>query len=525
MTSHHYIIAAYVHGSCTATWGEVYTRIKKFSSALVKIGVNEGDVVSIIAPNTPSIFEAHFAVPGCRGVLHTINTRLDAKTIAFQLNHAETKVLMVDTEFGKLVKDALELLPAEMSRPLIIDIQDPEFTDDCGELCGDGVIKYEEFLASGDDGRELLKPNDEWDAIGLSYTSGSTGNPKGVVNPHRGAYLNAIANAFETNIGRFAQYLWIVPLFHCNGWCFAWTMAAIAGTSYFVRQVRGDAIIDVVNKYQVRYICGAPVVMNIILSSNDGRKFNQTVKYFTAGAPPPPSVIKRFQDEMDAEVLCGYGLTETHGISSFGHPDPIYADLPEQERLAKGNHVSVNVLQGNLEVYDPKTMKPVPADGETMGEVVFRGNVVMKGYLDNPKATEEAFEGGWFRSGDLGVAMPNGRIALKDRSKDIIISGGENISTIEVETILLTHPAVSEIAVVAMPDEKWGEVPCAFVILHPHFKDTSDSEILSWARTKMPGFMTPKRVIFSELPKTSTGKIQKHELRKQLAEILKIDGK
>lgn len=391
--------------------------VKKFASALSKIGIGKDDTVSFIAPNTPPIFEAHFAVPGVGAVLHTINTRIDATTVAFQLKHGHSKVIFVD----------------------------------------------------GDETFELVRPVDEWDAIFLNYTSGTTGNPKGVVCHHREAYLNAVSNIVGWSMSRHSRYLWVVPLFHCNGWCFAWTMAACTGVSVFMRQVRAEALFDLIVIHKIQYLCGAPITMNTMLNYTDIKIFNDDIKMWTAGASPPPAVIKRFMDETGIKVQTAYGLTETYGPISSHVPDPMWEEngLTAEECLQKCTYQVGDASLESLQVLDPETLVPVPADGKTIGEVMIRGNIVMKGHLNNEEATAEAFKGGWFRSGDLGVNHGNGRIELKDRSKDIIISGGENISSIEVANIILTHNLIGEVAVIAMPDEKWGEVPAAFMTLRP----------------------------------------------------------
>eukprot|EP01038_Epipyxis_sp_PR26KG_P008148 gene8148-11029_t len=513
-------LTAYSHGTLHRSWKEVGIRVRQLASALTKHGIKKNDIVSIMAPNSPAIFEAHFAIPGSQAVLHTINTRLDATTIAYQLQHSESKLVFVDSEYSILMNEVqAKLTSAGVKLPFFIDINDPEYVSST-PVTPVGMIDYESFLATGDGGKSLLPCDDEWDAITLNYTSGTTGNPKGVLTHYRGAYLNAISNQVEWNMEKFPRYLWIVPMFHCNGWCFPWTMAAATGTSYFLRQIRAESIFRIIEKYRIGYMSGAPITMITMLSYPEKIKFKHPVKFWAAGAPPPPAIIQKCTEELGMHIQTAYGLTETYGPISNHIPDPYWKELnlSDEEILKRTTYQTHNALIEEMTVIDPDTLIPVPADGTTMGEVMMRGNIVMKGYLKNPTATEECFKGGWFRSGDLGVNHGNGRIELKDRSKDIIISGGENISSIEVENIMLTHPNVLEVAVVAMPDEKWGEVPCAFVKLNDIAdKSSLTGEVLmKWCRTKMAGFQSPKRIIFTELPKTSTGKVQKNLLRKLL---------
>lgn len=607
-------VACYVHGDIKRTWAEVNSRIQRLAGALTEMQIKKNDVVSIIAPNTPSIFEAHFAVPGIQAVLHSINTRSDEATIAFQLQHAGTKVLIVDSEHFNVIQSALNLVAAESPKlanamTIVHVFDDPAFGTPSGaesatlsatqllsqSKSSDGSsssssgsngtsssrtsstatapFEYEQLLTNSTP-VPLRLPDDEWDAISLNYTSGTTGNPKGVVSHHRGAYLNSLGNVLEWNLPLFASFLWVVPMFHCNGWNFPWSIAAVAGTSYFLRQIRPEPMFDIIERHKVGYFAGAPVTMNTLLGHPQRRKFTHGVKCWVAGAPPPPVVIKRFESEIGVSVQCAYGLTESYGpIASHNvDQDWLTAGHSAEELLQKRTFLSCDGTVEDMRVLDPETLTPVPGDGIALGEVMLRGNVVMKGYLGNEKATNECFAGGWFHTGDLAVYHGNGRIGLKDRSKDIIISGGENISSIQVENRLLEHELVGEVAVVAMADERWGEVPLAFVVPRPglgveivqtvavssgsssgnssHISNSSNSgnssssststnsndphsevrfgdallladgshltaaAFMAWSRTKMPGYETPKRVVFVDsLPKTSTGKTQKHVLR------------
>ncbi len=501
-----------VYGDRRYTWAETYARCRRLASALAARGVGPGDTVSIIAANIPELYEAHFGVPMAGAVLNAINTRLDAPIIAFILNHAEAGVLLVDPEFSGVVKQALAQVDHDV---LIIDIEDPGYEG--GERLGD--LTYEGLLAEGDPGFGWSLPRDEWDAITLNYTSGTTGNPKGVVYHHRGAALNATSNILTWGMPQHSVYLWTLPMFHCNGWCFPWTMAANAGTSVCLRAVRDEPIYRAFRDEGVTHFCGAPIVLNMLANAPDHLKdFSQQIKVMTAGAPPPAKVIEAMEG-MGVEVTHVYGLTETYG------PSVVCAWKDEWNDKAPEDRAALKVRQGvkyvalsGLMVADPETMQPVPDDGETMGEIFMQGNIVMKGYLKNAEATDKAFKGGWFASGDLGVMHPDGYIALKDRSKDIIISGGENISSVEVEDTLYKHPAVMEAAVVARPDDKWGETPCAFVELKPDAAAT-EAEIIAFCRDNMAHFKAPKTVVFGALPKTSTGKIQKFILRDQAREL------
>ncbi|MBY6084536.1 acyl-CoA synthetase [Ruegeria arenilitoris] len=499
---------ALVYGDRRHSWAQTYARCRRLASALAARGVGTGDTVSIIAANIPEMYEAHFGVPMSGAVLNTINTRLDAPIIAFILNHAESKVLLVDPEFSGVVKQALEQVDHDI---LVIDIEDPSF--DGGEKLG--ALTYDDLLAEGDPEFDWSLPADEWDAITLNYTSGTTGNPKGVVYHHRGAALNATSNILTWGMPQHSVYLWTLPMFHCNGWCFPWTMAANAGTSVCLRAVRDEPIYKAFRDEKVTHFCGAPIVLNMLANAPDHLKdFDHEIKVMTAGAPPPAAVIAAMEG-MGIEVTHVYGLTETYGPSVVCAWKDEWNNKPADERAALKVRQGVKyVALSELMVADPETLEPVPADGETMGEIFMQGNIVMKGYLKNAEATQKAFRGGWFASGDLGVMHPDGYIALKDRSKDIIISGGENISSVEVEDILYKHPAVMEAAVVAKPDEKWGETPCAFVELKPG-ADATEADLIAFCRDHMAHFKAPKTVVFGPLPKTSTGKIQKFKLREQ----------
>jgi fatty-acyl-CoA synthase len=497
-----------VHGNRRWTWAESYARCRRLASALKGRGIAPGDTVAVMAPNIPAAFEATFGVPMMGAVLNALNIRLDADTIAFSLAHSEAKLLITDKEFSPIVKQALARLGRKIP---VIDIDDPAAA---GERLGEK--DYEAFLAEGDGEFDWSPPADEWQAIALNYTSGTTGNPKGVVYHHRGAYLNALGNILAWGMRGHPVYLWTLPMFHCNGWCFPWTVTALAGTHVCLCRVEAKAIYDAIAEHEVTHLCGAPIVLGMLINAKaeERRPLGRTVEIMTAAAPPPPAVLEAIERE-GFHVTHVYGLTETYGpaVVSEWHED--WDQLPLGERAARKARQGVRypVLEG-LMVADPKTLEPVPRDGVTMGEVFLRGNIVMKGYLKNPKATEEAFAGGWFHSGDLGVWHPDGYIELKDRSKDIIISGGENISTIEVEQVLYRHPAVLEAAVVARPDEKWGETPCAFVTLRPGMA-VLEEEIIAFCREHLAHYKVPRSVVFGPLPKTSTGKVQKYVLREQ----------
>jgi fatty-acyl-CoA synthase len=501
--------AAIIHGRQRTTYAQFYARCRQLASSLAKAGIRKGETVSVLLANTPAMLECHYGVPMTGAVLNTLNTRLDAATIAFSLVHAEAKILIVDKEFSKLAKDALALMQGH--HPIVIDYVDPEFPVE-GEVVGS--IDYEQFVASGDAGFEWLWPADEWEAISLNYTSGTTGNPKGVVYHHRGAYLLAQGNVLTASMPKHPVYLWTLPMFHCNGWCFPWSISVVGGTHVTLRWVRSKLVWKALAEHKVTHLCGAPIVMSTILNAPEEEKkpLTQKVEFFTAAAPPPEAVLAAMSDA-GFNVTHLYGLTETYGPAVVNDWKEDWDLLDGSKRAQKKARQGVryHALE-DLTVMDHETMQRVPADGETMGEVMFRGNIVMKGYLKNPKASGEAFRGGWFHSGDLGVLHADGYIQLKDRSKDIIISGGENISSIEVEDVLYKHPAIQAAAVVARPDEKWGETPCAFVELRPG-KQATTEEIIKWCREGLAHFKAPKHVVFTELPKTSTGKIQKFKLR------------
>ena len=504
---------AIIHGAAQVTYGEFYARARRLGSALAMRYIGPGDTVSVMLANTPPMLEAHFGVAMTGAVLHTINTRLDAAIIAFQLDHANTKLLITDREFSNTMKAALAQCKV---KPMIIDYNDLEFPQTGEALSYDD---YEALVAKGDPNFKWRWPPDEWDAISLNYTSGTTGNPKGVVYHHRGAALMCYANTIATGMARQPVYLWTLPMFHCNGWCFPWSITMVGGTHVCLRWVRAKPMFDAIVEHKVTHLSGAPIVMSTLLNATDAerRDIPQVVAFNHAAAPPPEAVLSAMTDA-GFKLTHLYGLTETYGPATINEWEPSWDDLPKAERNAKKIRQGVRyvALEG-LTVMDPETMTRVPADGETLGEVMFRGNIVMKGYLKNPKATDEAFHGGWFHSGDLGVLHPDGYIQLKDRSKDIIISGGENISSIEVEDVLYKHPAVAFCAVVAKPDEKWGETPCAFVELRPGAQATGE-EILEWCRQGLARYKVPRHVVFAEVPKTSTGKIQKFKLREMAKE-------
>jgi fatty-acyl-CoA synthase len=499
---------AIIHGQQRVTYEAFYQRCLKLASALARAGIGKGDTVSVLLANTPAMLECHYGVPMAKAVLNTLNTRLDAATIAFSLDHAESKVLIVDKEFSSLAAAALLLCAV---KPIVIDYVDPEF-DVEGQMRGG--LDYEGFLAGGDGNFAWLQPDDEWDAITLSYTSGTTGNPKGVVYHHRGAALLALGNVLTASMPKHAIYLWTLPMFHCNGWCFPWSMSVVIGTHVTLRWVRAKAVWTALDDHKVTHLSGAPIVMSTILNApeTEKRALQRKVEFFTAAAPPPEAVLANMA-AAGFNVTHLYGLTETYGPAVVNDWHVAWDDLESSERAAKKARQGVryHVLE-DLSVRNPETLEAVPADGTTMGEVMFRGNVVMKGYLKNAGATREAFVGGWFHSGDLGVLHPDGYVQLKDRSKDIIISGGENISSIEVEDVLYKHPAVQVAAVVAKPDEKWGETPCAFIELKPGAA-TTEQEILAWCRQGLAAYKVPRHVVFAEIPKTMTGKIQKFKLR------------
>jgi fatty-acyl-CoA synthase len=500
---------AIVHGDRRYSWREAGERCRRLAAALAARGVGRGDTVAVMAPNIPEAFEAHFGAPMAGAVLNALNIRLDPETIAFILGHGEARVLLTDTEFAPVVKEALSRLER---KPIVVDICDPAGPG--GERLG--TIDYEAFLAGAAPNFSPMMPADEWDAIALNYTSGTTGNPKGVVYHHRGAYLNALGNILVWGLRQHPVYLWTLPMFHCNGWCFPWTVTALAGTHVCLRRVEAAAIYETIRRENVTHLCGAPVVMNMLLNPGAGvdRTLDRPVAMMTAGAPPPAAVIEGMEG-LGFRISHVYGLTEVYGPATVcaWHDEWDALPIAERARLKARQGVNYPVLDG-LMVADPRSLAPVPADGAAMGEIFMRGNIVMKGYLKNPHATEEAFVGGWFHTGDLGVVHPDGYIELKDRSKDIIISGGENISTVEVEGALYRHPAVLEAAVVARPDPMWGETPCAFVALKEGANATAE-DIIAFCRERLARFKTPRTVVFSPLPKTSTGKIQKFVLREQ----------
>ena len=500
--------AAMIHGSRQITWREKYTRCRQFAHQLNQLGIGKNDTVSVLLPNIPAMIEAHFAVPMAGAVLNTLNTRLDAKTLAFMLDHAETKLLLVDSEFSALAQDALALVQHQIQ---VIDVHDAEYD---GAVKDIGFIEYETWLAQGDADFEWHLPNDEWDAISLNYTSGTTGNPKGVVYHHRGAYINAASNIIASGMIPRAKYLWTLPLFHCNGWCFAWTMAANGGTNICLRKVDTEQVFQLIAQHKVDYFCGAPIVLSMLINTPKDKQiaFNHRVEVMVAGAAPPAAIIEGMRN-IGINVTHVYGLTETYGPSALCASQAGWSDLSIQEQAQLHSRQGVPYpLQDGMKVIDPETMEPVPHDGHTMGEIMFRGNIVMKGYLKNPKATEEAFAGGWFHTGDLAVCQPDGYAKIMDRSKDLIISGGENISSLEIEEVLYQHPAVLTAAVVAKPDSRWQEVPCAFIELKAG-KEATPEEIVEFCKQHLARFKVPKDVIITEIPKTSTGKLQKFILR------------
>ena len=510
---------AIVHGELRQNWAQTYDRCRQLASALQKHGIGKNDTVAAMLPNTPPMVEAHFGVPMAGAVLNTLNTRLDPEAVAFMLDHGEAKAIIVDPEFAGIVKKALALRTS--TAPLmVIDVEDALY----GEGTKIGSVTYEAFVAQGDAKFAWKYPADEWDAIALNYTSGTTGNPKGVVYHHRGAATNAISNILEWDLPKHAVYLWTLPMFHCNGWCFPWTIAARAGVNVCLRRVEAKAIFDAIRHHGVTHYCGAPIVHGLLVNAPDEMKKGVPagVKCMVAGAAPPASMIEGME-QMGFDLTHVYGLTEVYGPATVcaKHAAWDELDIGERARLNARQGVRYH-LQRDARVLDPMTMQPVPMDGETMGEIMFRGNIAMKGYLKNPKATEEAFAGGWFHSGDLAVQYPDGYIKIKDRSKDIIISGGENISSIEVEDVLYRHPAVLAAAVVAKPDDKWGETPCAFLELKPGAEVTKE-DIVAHCKQHLARFKVPRYIVFGELPKTSTGKIQKFELRKAAGSATAID--
>ena len=499
---------AVIHGAQTLSYAQFGARARRLASALAQRGVKRGTTVSVMLANTPPMLEAHYGVPMTGAVLNTLNTRLDAAIIAFTLDHAGTEVLITDREFSKIIKEALGLAK---TKPLVIDYDDPEYSGP-GERIG--TIDYEAFLAEGEEDFAWHMPPDEWEAIALNYTSGTTGDPKGVVYHHRGAYLLALGNVVTCGMGKHPVYLWTLPMFHCNGWCFPWSISVVAGTHVCLRWVRAGAMYEAMATHKVTHLCGAPIVMATLLNAPDAerRTLAGAVTFLTAAAPPPEAVLAAM-NSAGFQVTHLYGLTETYGPAVVNDWHAQWDALSPSDQAAKKARQGVRYLPlEELDVLHPDTMAPVPRDGATMGEVMFRGNVVMKGYFKNKAATDKAFAGGWFHSGDLGVIHPDGYLQLKDRSKDIIISGGENISSIEVEDAIYKHPSVAAVAVVAKPDEKWGETPCAFVELRPGAA-LSAEDVIAWCRNHLAGYKCPRYVVFTELPKTSTGKIQKFKLR------------
>ncbi|MGB0129300.1 MAG: acyl-CoA synthetase [Rhodocyclaceae bacterium] len=497
-----------IHGKRRYTWAETYARSRRLASALKQRGVGVGSTVAVMLNNTPEMFECHFGVPMSGAVLNTMNTRLDAETVAFMLNHGEASVMITDREYSPVVKKALAMLGREI---FVVDVDDPEYTGPGERL---GATEYEAWLGTGDPNFAWSGPEDEWQAISLNYTSGTTGNPKGVVYHHRGAYLNAVSNIVSWGMQPHSIYLWTLPMFHCNGWCFPWTMAANSGTNVCLRRVDPKLILESIREHKVTHYCGAPIVHSMLASAPEAwrKGIDHKVSGLIAAAPPPAAVIEGMA-KIGFDITHVYGLTETYGPASVCAKHTEWTELPVEEQVALNGRQGVRYhMQEAITVRDPHTMDEVPWDGETMGEIMFRGNLVMKGYLKNPKATEESFRGGWYHTGDLAVMQPDGYVKIKDRSKDVIISGGENISSIEVEDVLYRHPAVMAAAVVATPDPKWGEVPCAFVELRDGMTAEED-EMIEFCRNQMARFKVPKKIIFGPLPKTSTGKIQKFVLR------------
>nr|WP_312988696.1 acyl-CoA synthetase [Comamonas koreensis] len=512
---------AIIHGELRQTWAQTYARCRQLASALQQHGIGKNDTVAVMLPNTPPMVEAHFGVPMAGAVLNTLNTRLDPQTIAFMLDHGEAKALIVDPEYASVVANALALRQSQAPL-LLIDVEDALYGEASERL---GSLSYEALLAQGDASFDWQLPGDEWDAIALNYTSGTTGNPKGVVYHHRGAAVNAISNVLEWDMPKFAVYLWTLPMFHCNGWCFPWTVALRAGVNVCLRRVDAQAIFAAIKRHGVSHYCGAPIVHSLLVNAPAALKAGVPagVKCMVAGAAPPAAMIEGME-QLGFDLTHVYGLTEVYG------PVMVCAQQPDWQGMDVGERARLNARQGlryhlqrDAQVRDPETMAAVPQDGQTMGEIMLRGNIAMKGYLKNPEATQEAFRGGWFHTGDLAVQDPDGYIKIKDRSKDIIISGGENISSIEVEDVLYRHPAVLAAAVVAKPDARWGETPCAFVELKPGAQ-VSAEDIVAHCKKHLAGFKIPRAVVFGELPKTSTGKIQKFELRKQAGSADAIDS-
>ncbi len=505
---------AVIYGDTRRNWAQTYSRCRQLASALQKSGIHQDDTVATMLPNIPAMYEAHFAIPMAGAVINALNIRLDTDTIAFMLKHSGAKILLTDSEFSQTVKAAVALLDI---KPLIIDVDDPEY--DGGELIGN--MEYEDFLLQGDADFNWHLPKDEWQAIALGYTSGTTGNPKGVVTHHRGAHLNAVSNILAWNMSAFPVYLWTLPLFHCNGWCFPWTIAALNGTNVFLRAVRADDVFISIKQHEVSHLCGAPIVLNLMANAEEKLKsgIDHQVNIMTAASAPPPAVLEAMA-RLNFNVTHAYGLTEVYGpaVVCAWHEEWDELSMVEQAEMKSRQGVRYPMLE-ELVVADPVTLEPVPHDGETIGEIMFRGNIVMKGYLKNPAASREAFAGGWFHSGDLAVCHEDGYIEIRDRSKDIIISGGENISSIEIEKTLYRHPAVLEAAVVAMADSRWGETPCAFIALKEDAETVNEQDIIEFCRANMAHFKAPRKVVFGALEKTSTGKIQKFALRQKAREL------
>jgi 3-(methylthio)propionyl---CoA ligase len=500
-----------VHGSILLTWSETYERCRRLASSLSRRGIGRGDTVAVMLPNVPAMVDCHFGIPMAGAVLNTLNVRLDAEAVAFMLEHGEARALVTDPELAPVVRKALLRMGAGAPE-LVVDVVDPAGPG--GTLVGSTT--YESLLAEGDPGFDWIRPEDEWDAIALNYTSGTTGNPKGVVYHHRGAYLNALSNIVDWGMPRHPVYLWTLPMFHCNGWCFPWTIAALAGTNVCLRRIEPKAVFDEIREHRVTHYCGAPIVHSMLASAPAELKagIDHRVDGLVAAAAPPRALLEAME-RIGFSLTHVYGLTETYGPAAVCAKHEDWEELPIDERARlNGRQGQRYTLQAGMTVLDPATMRPVPADGETMGEIFFRGNITMKGYLKNARATEEAFAGGWFHSGDLAVKDPDGYVKIRDRSKDVIISGGESVSSLEVEDVIYRHPAVQAAAVVARPDEKWGEVPCAFVELKDG-ASSSEAEIIDHCRRSLAHFKAPKEVVFGELPKTSTGKIQKFLLRER----------
>jgi len=509
---------AVIHGARRFTWRETFARCRRLASALARRGVGPGDTVAVMLMNTPEMYECHFGVPMTGAVLNTLNVRLDAPTIGFMLDHGEAKALITDREFSEVIGSALAQCSA---KPLVIDVQDPEYLGPGSRI---GETDYETFLAGGDPDYRWTAPADEWDAISLNYTSGTTGNPKGVVFHHRGAYLNGIGEIVAWSMPRFPVFLWTLPMFHCNGWCFPWTIAALAGTNICLRKVEAGTVFRLMREHRVTHYAGAPIVHNTLLSApaESWAGIEPGIKGFIAGAAPPAATLEAMERH-GVELTHVYGLTEVYGPATLCLKQEEWAALDPRERALRNGRQGVRYLvEEAVAVLDPVTMEPVPSNGETIGEIMFRGNITMKGYLKNLPATEEAFAGGWFHSGDLAVMHPDGYFKVKDRGKDIIISGGENISSIEVEDTLYRHPAVFAAAVVAQPDPRWGETPCAFVELKPGAEAT-EAELIEHCRASMAHYKAPKTVVFGPVPRTSTGKIQKYLLRQRAGSAKAID--